>query len=265
MSNKAGNDDRLDVALVGDALVWTLTNPTRMNALSRRMITALSEAIAAFSSRRGPRAVIITGAGDRAFCAGADLKERATMPQHEVGPFVDGLRQLMSSVAALPVPVIAAINGVALGGGLELALACDFRIAEEHARVGLPEVRLGIIPGAGGTQRLPRLIGPTKAKHLILSGATITAQEGHGYGVLCEVVPIGKSLERALELAREFSAGAPLAVASAKRAIDQGLDLPLDDAWSIERDAYHAVVDTHDRVEALNAFNEKRPPIFRGE
>jgi enoyl-CoA hydratase/carnithine racemase len=209
--------------------------------------------------------VVITGAGDKAFCAGADLKERARMSAAEVHGFHRGLREALGAIEAAPQPVIAAINGAALGGGLELALACDLRVAAEAAQLGLPEVSLGIIPGAGGTQRLARLVGVGRAKDLVLTARRIGAAEALAMGLVTRVAPAGRLLDDALALAAEVARNAPISLRQAKRAIDGGLHLPLEEALDLENRLYQDCLGTKDRVEALRAFAEKRPPVFTGE
>jgi len=178
--------------------------------------------------------------------------------------FLDELGGLVSAVADFPAPVIAAITGAALGGGLELALAADFRLADESASLGLSEVRLGIIPGAGGTQRLARLCGIAVAKDLVLTGRRIDAATALRLGLVSRVVPIGQLEQAVTDLSAELGAGGPLALAQAKRAIDRGFDQPMPEALAVERACYEIVLGSADRDEGLRAFAEKRPPRFRG-
>lgn len=245
-------------------LVLTLNRPERRNALSRALVDALHAQIQPLAEPGDLRAVILTGAGERAFCAGADLREREGMSDAEVLRFLDDLNGLMNTLAELPIPVIAAINGFALGGGLELALACDLRVACADAVVGLTETRLGIIPGAGGTQRLSRLVGPGRAKSLIFTGRRLDAMRAMELGLLDDVVPADELQDRAWDLADEIAQAAPLAIAQAKRAIDLGWQRPLHEGLQVEREAYLPLLDTADRLEALEAFRERRAPQFRG-
>ena len=245
----------------------TLDRPTAANALSKGLVAELERAFAALAAEvkdGGLRAVVLTGAGDKVFCAGADLKERRAMTLDETWAFLDELNRLMDTVAAFPRPVIAAINGAAFGGGLELALAADLRIAADHVEMGLTEVRLGIIPGAGGTQRLARLLGVAAAKELILTGRRIGAARALALGLVSEVVPSGELAAAAARLATEIASAGPLATGAAKRAIDGGIDLPLADGLALEAVCYEEVLTSDDRNEALAAFAEKRAPIFKG-
>jgi methylglutaconyl-CoA hydratase len=245
----------------------TLDRPSAANALSKALVAELERAFAALAAevKHGDvRAVVITGAGDKAFCAGADLKERRAMSLEETWGFLDELNRLMSTVAAFPRPVVAALNGAAFGGGLELALAADLRIAADSAEMGLTEVRLGIIPGAGGTQRLARLLGIAAAKELILTGRRIGAARALALGLVSAVVPAAELAEAAARLGTEIAGAGPLATAAAKRAIDGGYDLPLADGLALEAACYEEVLASDDRNEALAAFAEKRPPVFKG-
>ena len=242
----------------------TLNRPAAANALSMELAAALGHAFSRVRGDESVRAVILTGSG-KSFCAGADLKERRAMTLEETRSFLRSLNGVVDAVAAFPRPVIAAINGAAFGGGLELALACDFRLAADTAELGLVETRLGIIPGAGGTQRLARLAGVAVAKELILTGRRIGAARAKELGVVSEVVPVGELAAAAARLAAELASAGPLAVTQAKRAIDGGFDLPLPEALAHERDCYAIVLESEDRNEGLAAFGEKRPPKFTGK
>ncbi len=245
--------------------VWTVDGEARRNALSRAMVRELGENLSRVREDRAVRCVVLTGKGDKAFCAGADLKERASMSREEVHAFHDALRDALRGIEAAPQAFLAAMNGAALGGGLELALACDLRVAVEGAELGLPEVGLGIIPGAGGTVRLPRAIGVSRAKELILTGRRVGAAEALALGLVSRVAPAGRLLEVALELAGLVARNAPVSIRQAKRAVDGGLHLDLDAALAHENAMYQDCLATKDRVEALRAFAEKRRPIFTGE
>lgn len=245
--------------------IWTIDGAERRNAISRAMLLELSERVTRTSLDHRVRAVIITGAGDKAFCAGADLKERGSMSEAEVREFLQGLRKAFRALELSDTTFIAAINGAALGGGTELALACDLRVAAPAAELGLTEVKLGIIPGGGGTQRLSRLLGPGRAKDLILTGRRINAAEAFSIGLVNRLAPQGKLLEAAFALAETVVANAPLAVAAAKHAIDNGLSLDLDEALALELSHYEQTLKTEDRLEGLRAFAEKRSPVFQGK
>jgi len=242
----------------------TLNRPEAANAFSRALINELGAALSSLRDEGAVRAVVLTGAGDKAFSAGADLNERRGMSLDDTRAFVRELNRLMDQVAAFPRPVIAAINGVAFGGGLELALACDIRLAADRAEVGLTETRLGIIPGAGGTQRLPRLTGVAVAKELILTGRRIGAARARELGIVAEVVPAADLPAAAARLAADVAACGPLALSQAKLAIDGGLDLPLAAGLALEQSCYEVVLGSDDRNEGLAAFAEKRPPAFKG-
>ena len=249
----------------GGLEVWTIDGEARRNAISRAMLAGLRANVARAAADRDLRAVVLTGAGDKAFCAGADLKERATMSAEDVHDFHHGLREALVSIEAAPQVFIAALNGAALGGGLELALACDLRVAAEGVQLGLPEVGLGIIPGGGGTARLPRLVGVSRAKDLVLTARRCSAAEALGMGLVNRLVPAARLLEEATALAAEVARNAPISLRQAKRAIDGGFHLPLGEALALENRLYQDCLGTKDRVEALRAFAEKRPPVFRGE
>ncbi len=241
-----------------------LNRPQRMNALNRQLVDALNETLNALGARDDVRVLIVSGAGDRAFCAGADLKERSGMDETQVRETVADLQKLMNAIAGFPRPVIAAINGHALGGGLELALASDIRIASTTAKMGLPETRLAIIPGAGGTQRLPRIVGLARAKEMIFTGRSVDAEEALRIGLITESVQGSRLMARAGEIAGLIAEGGPVAVEQAKLALDRGMDHDLATGLVIERDAYQRTIPTQDRVEALAAFAEKRTPRFTG-
>ncbi|MES1172560.1 MAG: enoyl-CoA hydratase-related protein [Bacteroidota bacterium] len=248
----------------GPAAWITLSRPDAANALSRAMVDELGDVVVGLAADRALRAVVITGAG-KAFCAGADLKERLGMAVDETRVFLDELGGTLNALGALPCPVIAALNGAAFGGGFELALACDLRLAAEGAAMGLVEARLGIIPGAGGTQRLARIVGVARAKELILTGRRIDAAAAQALGIVSKVVPRADLEAAADDLVDEIVACAPLAIAEAKAAIDSGIALTLAGGLALERRHYEVVLNSADRDEGLRAFAEKRRPVFRGE
>lgn len=211
------------------------------------------------------RTVVLKSDVEKVFCAGADLKERATMTQQEVSQFVSGLRSAFSGMENLPMPTIAAIEGAALGGGLELALACDFRIGGGSAVLGLPETSLAIIPGAGGTQRLPRLIGSAKAKELIFTARRLSADQAKDYGVVEYSVDAGSAYSKALELAKEITPNGPVALRMAKEAVSRGMQTDVATGMEIEKNCYAQIIPTKDRLEGIQAFKEKRKPSYTGE
>jgi enoyl-CoA hydratase/carnithine racemase len=249
----------------GAVAVWTLDRPDRMNALSRDMLLAIGKLSREAAINASVRAVVVTGAGDKAFCAGADLKERRTMSEDEVRGFLDLYRSELGPLDRSPKPVVAAINGVAFGGGLELALACDLRVASAVAVLGLPETSIAIIPGAGGTQRLPRIVGEGRAKEMILLARRVTASEALAWGLVNRVTPAGVSVvDDAVEWIRPIAEGAPLAQAAALEAVDAGRDAPLETGLLLEKVSYEKALVSEDRREALAAFAAKRPPRFQG-
>jgi enoyl-CoA hydratase/carnithine racemase len=249
----------------GAVAVWTLDRPDRMNALSREMLLALGKLSREAATNASVRAVVITGAGDKAFCAGADLKERRTMSDDDVRALIDMYRSELGPLDRLPKPVVAAINGLALGGGLELALACDLRVASASAVLGLPETSIAIIPGAGGTQRLPRIVGEGRAKEMILLARRLEAAEALSWGLVNRVTPAGTSVvDDAVEWVAPIASGAPLAQAAALEAIDRGRDASLEIGLLLEKVSYEKTLASEDRREALAAFAAKRPPRFQG-
>jgi enoyl-CoA hydratase len=227
-------------------------------------IRELEKAAADLAEREGLRGVILTGAGEKAFVAGADIAEMNGMDADRARHFGALGQRVMDVIATLPVPVVAAVNGFALGGGCELALACDFIYASENARFGLPEVSLGVLPGFGGTQRLTRLLGRARAKELIFTGDVIDAAKAREIGLVMDVVPLPNLLAHARAALERIAKKGPLAVRRAKEAIDRGADLELADGLTIERQLFSDLFDSADRREGMKAFLEKRPPVFTG-
>lgn len=242
----------------------TINRPAARNALSKATNEELISVAADLARNPDVRVVVLRGAGDKSFCAGADLKERKGVAAEETGPFIDAISGAINAWAALPQPTIAVVNGFAFGGGMELAIACDLRIASDNALFGLTEVRLGIMPGAGGTQRLPRLIGVAAAKELILLGNRIDAARALQLGLVLDVVPYAELDGRVESMLAELALCAPKSTQMAKRAIDRGIEVGIDEGLRIERDCYEVTLYTDDRNEGLKAFSEKRPPVYQG-
>lgn len=269
LSSVASSGDLL-VEPLGGALsgttVLTLSRGASRNAIGRSMLAALSEALGALRFDGSVRAVIVRSAVPGVFCAGADLKERAGMAPGEVAAFVAGLRGAFSALARLPQPVIAAVDGAALGGGAELALACDLRVAGADASFALPETGLAIIPGAGGCARLPRVIGLAAAKELIFTGRRVGAAEAAALGLVSRsVAPAGGAFDAACRLAADIVSRGPLAVRAAKQALDMGAAADVDTALAVEAACYGLIIPTADRLEGLRAFRDKRAPVYKGE
>ena len=248
-------------------MIVRINRPDRMNALDRPTLELGAKLIKNIQYDKDIRVVIVTGTGDRAFCAGADLKEREHMSISEVRQYIRAIRDTFTDIENLPIPVICAINGIALGGGLELALACDIRIASPNASMGLTECTLGIIPGGGGTQRLPRLVGRGKAKEMLFLGLQVSAQEALEMGLINRIAPEGseKLMEMALDMAERIVNNSPIAIQQAKFAVNRGTEVDINQGLVIESEAYEVCIPTKDRLEALAAFKEKRKPVFKGE
>ncbi|MDY6909835.1 MAG: enoyl-CoA hydratase [Thermodesulfobacteriota bacterium] len=245
--------------------VLTLNRPEAMNSFNFAMLWGLRDRIESLRFDPQIRVLIITGAGGKAFCAGADLKERATLSEVQVKEFIFTVRNLFTSIEELPKPVIAAVNGIALGGGTELALACDVRLAASSATMGLTETRLAIIPGAGGTQRLPRLVGRGKAKELIFTGRRVDAEEALTIGLVNKVCPPESLLDECRAMAAMICETGPIAIQQAKYAINHGIETDLHTGLAIESNAYWITIPTEDRLEGLAAFREKRKPVYKGK
>ena len=242
----------------------TLNRPEVMNSFNFAMLHALRDQIESIRFKPETRVVIITAAGEKAFCAGADLKERATLPPEKVKAYIFTIRNLFTSIEQLNKAVIAAVNGVALGGGTELALACDIRVASTNATMGLTETRLAIIPGAGGTQRLPRLVGRGKAKELIFTGQRIGAEEALSIGLVNQICDPKDLMDECKKMAAMICEAGPVAIEQAKYAINHGLETDLHTGLAIESNAYWVCIPTEDRLEGLAAFKEKRKPAYKG-
>ncbi|WP_033278456.1 enoyl-CoA hydratase/isomerase family protein [Streptomyces sp. NRRL F-525] len=258
-------DTVLRVELRDRIAVLTLDRPGQLNAIGSETVDRLTRALDELRDNDDVRALVVTGAG-RAFSAGADIGEieSFTAPR-QFHSFVQQLTDAYALLEDFPKPSVAAVHGFAFGGGLELALACDLRVAERGARLGLPEMKLGVLPGAGGTQRLPRLIPPAIAKQMILTGEPIDAERAHALGLVNELAEPGEVLSAAEALAAALTAGAPLALAAGKRLIDYGLGMDLDAAISYERETVSVLFSAEDRAEGLKAFRERRPGDFQGK
>jgi enoyl-CoA hydratase len=255
--------DYVRVEREGGVAVLTVDRQEKLNALDGQVIEEIGQALLELESE-GPRAIIVTGAGERAFIAGADIRAMSVMDPIEAKRFSEIGHAAMALLDRSPIPTIAAVNGYALGGGCEVAIACDIRIAAENATFGFPEVGLGILPGMGGTQRLPRLVGPALAKELIFTGRRIGAEEARGIGLANRVVGQGEALDAAKEMAAEISANGPLAVRYAKAATNRALDVDLISGLEFEADQFALLFATEDAREGMNAFGEKRKPRFEG-
>lgn len=245
--------------------VVTINRIDSLNAFNYETLLELQETVQEIRQTKEIWAVIFTGAGEKAFSVGADLKERKYLSDDQVIRNLDQINKVFTIIDQLPQPTIAAINGYAFGGGMELALSCDFRIAATGTLMGLTETSLAIIPGAGGTQRLPRLIGTAKALELILTGRRFSADEAFNFGILTKVVEKSMVLSESLAFAKELLQNGPIALQQAKYAIKNGMDTDLQSGLDIERHSYEKTIPTEDRMEALQAFSEKRKPIFKGK
>lgn len=245
--------------------VVTLDRPKVLNALNADTFAELDAAFDELEDDHEIRVVLLTGAGERAFAAGADIRELAAADAGAGRAFSLRGQAVFRKIETLSKPVIACVRGFALGGGCELAMACTLRIASDDAKFGQPEVKLGVIPGYGGSQRLPRLVGRGAALKLLLTGAIIDAAEAFRIGLVNEVVPVAQLMMRAEALAGEIAAQAPLAIAETLRVVDEGLDVALDLALLREADRFGRLCDSTDKAEGTQAFLEKRPPVWKGE
>jgi methylglutaconyl-CoA hydratase len=242
----------------------TLNRPAVRNALSRAVNLELTELASELDQRDSVRTIVITGAGDKAFCAGADLKERKGIAASDSAPYINAIATAIETWGEIRKPTIAMMNGSAYGGGLELAMACDLRVLVAGAELGLTEVRLGIMPGAGGTQRLPRLVGEARAKELILLGRRIDAARAAEIGLVHEVVPQAELRKAVDAMLAELAGCAPLSLTAAKSAIERGYGKSLNEGLAIERECYDVTLYSEDRDEGLAAFAEGRPPRYQG-
>ena len=246
-------------------MVVTMSRPDRLNAMNTVMMTELRDLFQAlYVNPDVANCIVLTGAGERGFCPGADLKERDGMTddvwrrQHAI------VEQFIRGMHSCPIPIIAAVNGVAMGGGCEIALACDFIYAAEHARFAFPEVTRGIMPGAGGPQNLPRACGVRRAKEIVLTGLPFSAEEAREWGVVNRLCKAESLMGEALATARVIAANAPIGVRSAKKSLDKATELDRASGYEFEITAYNLTVPTEDRLEGVRAFNERRKPVFKG-
>ncbi|MGQ9557092.1 MAG: enoyl-CoA hydratase-related protein [Desulfurispora sp.] len=244
--------------------IISFNRPGVMNALNTQMARELLQVLSDFEQDEEIFAAVLTATGEKAFCAGADLKERQHMSKEEMVRQRALFVKTFTAVIDFCKPLVAAVNGFALGGGTEFALGCDFIIAAENASFGLPEVGLAIIPGGGGTQLLPRIIGRARAKELIFTGRRISARQALELGLVNYVVPADQLMEKTMQIMQEISRNGPIALRQAKLAINLGSDIELHSALSLEAECYNVCLKTEDRDEGLRAFNEKRRPVYKG-
>lgn len=256
--------ETISVTKKGNAAYVKLNRPDAYNALSTQLARDIIDVLEDLAGDDTVFAAVLTGEGEKAFCVGADLKERKTMTLEEMRKqralFVDAF----TAVARFPKPLVAAINGFALGGGFEFALCCDFIIAAENAEMGLPEVGLAIIPGGGGTVNLPRFIGKPRAKELIFTGRRISAAQAFAWGIVNKVVPRHELMAEAEQIMEEICKNGPIALRQAKRSIDYNMGMDIGSAFVFEAECYQMTLASEDRNEGLKAFNEKRKPIYKG-
>ena len=255
---------RLETGDSGIALL-TVSRPEKLNALNTETVLELQDAVSRAGGDPEIRALIITGAGEKAFVAGADINQLAVLSPIEAQAYAERGQRVFRHIEMLPNPTLAAVNGFALGGGLELAMSCAVRIASENARLGQPEVKLGILPGYGGTQRLPRLVGRGRALEMLLSGEPVTAAEAHRIGLVNHVVPQAELLEFSRQWLRKVLANAPLALSLTLQAVDTGLEAGLEQGLKFEAAAFGLTTATEDKREGTRAFLEKRQPAFAGK
>lgn len=254
----------LDQHKTENVYILQLNRPDSMNALNTQMGTELIECLQYLETQKDLRALILTGAGEKSFCVGGDLKERKGMSQEDWKLQHDIFEEAYDAIRNFPFPTVAAVNGFALGGGLEMVLSCDLCYVAEHAKMGLPEVKIGIIPGAGGTQLLPRTIPIKIAKEFLFSGKQMTAVESRELGLSNGVFPSDRLLEETLKAAKLIAKNAPLSLKALKQSIDKGIQTDIDNALTIELEEYYKCANSQDREEGILAFNEKREPVWQG-
>lgn len=247
-------------------MVVTLNRPERLNAMNTPMMSELRDLFMdLYVHADQANCIVITGAGERGFCPGADLKERDGMTDEVWRSQHALVEQIARGMFQCPIPLIAAVNGVAMGGGAEIALCCDFIYAADHVRFAFPEVTRGIMPGMAGPQNLPRAVGVRRAKEIILTGLPFSAQDAAEWGMVNKVLPLAELMPAALETAATIARNAPIGVRSALKAMDKAVEIDRASGYDFEIIAYNATVPTEDRLEGVRAFNEKRPPVFKGK
>ncbi|MDQ3877316.1 MAG: enoyl-CoA hydratase-related protein [Actinomycetota bacterium] len=263
MSDLDTSTSLVSLSIDGHVATIRLERPQALNAISGALADELAATARDVASNNDVWVVILAAAGEKAFCVGADLKERAGFTLDDYHANRKQVRGVFEALRAIPQPTIAAVFGFALGGGCELALSCDLIVAAERTQLGLPEARVGLLPAGGGTQLLTRKLGPARAKELIFTGGRFSAEDGHRWGLVARVVPFEDLDRAATELAIEISKSSPTAVREAKRSVDSALGVPIDEGIEIENDAWRVVIETEDRREGIAAFNEKRAPEWK--
>ncbi len=256
--------ETIRVEVKENVAVITFNRPDALNAISTQLASDVISVMRELADEREVWAAILTAEGEKAFCVGADLKERKNMSKEDMIKQRELFVRAFRAVSEFPKPLIAAVNGFAMGGGFEFALGCDLIYASDNAVLALPEVGLGIIPGGGGTVNLPRLIGKSKAKELIFTGRRLTAAEAEEWGIVSRVVPRDELLNAARELCSEITKNAPVAVWQAKKSVNLGMEVDIASAFALEAECYNVCLKTEDRDEGLKAFNEKRKPVYKG-
>lgn len=256
--------ETIKITREGHIAIMAFNRPEALNALSTQMALDIPAALQELELDDDVFAAVLTGQGEKSFCVGADLKERKNMTRDQMRKQRALFVKAFTAVAEFPKPLVAAVNGFALGGGTEFALCCDFIIASEKATLGLPEVGLAVIPGGGGTQLLPRVIGRNKAKELIFTGRKLTAREAYAWGFVNHVVEPENLMVKTMEIMQEIAKNGPFALKQAKKAINLGVELELRTALELEAECHIACLATEDRDEGLRAFNEKRKPVYKG-
>jgi enoyl-CoA hydratase len=258
--------DRSILVEISEGIGWlTINRPESLNALNSTVLGELASTLKQLDQDETVKVVVITGAGEKAFVAGGDIKEMAEMTPLQAQAFVRKGQRLARIIADMPKPVIAMVNGYALGGGLEMALACDFIYASENARLGLPEVTLGVIPGFGGTQNLPRLIGPNRAREMIFTGKPLTAQQAKEWGIVNAVFPLQELKGKVNEIAQTIARNGSLAIASAKDLVANGMNMSKADGFRYENTLFGMLFSTEDQKEGMQAFIAKRKAEFKGK